>query len=181
MNGRRAFVVAAVAFAAFGLSGCAGPDAADPGDPGGAPIVPGTPGGDPGVGSFSMQLTLGGGFRFDEVSYDVSGNGFHKTGTINVASSTEASVVVGGVPLGTGYTVQLTARDVDHKLLPCTGSATFDIQSAATVAVPVHLSCHEAPVVAPQAVPVPRWAALMVAALLLTFGLYAVPRRRRGA
>lgn len=179
---RRALVAAALpALVLFtcGLAACAGPDAADPGDPGGTPIDPGAPG-DTGVGSFSMQLTLAGGFRFDEVSYDVSGNGFHKTGTINVSASSEVSVIVGGVPFGAGYTLQLTARDIDRKLMPCTGTTTFDIPTATIVAVPIHLSCHEAPrLPVATAVPVPRWAALMVAALLLAFGMQAVRRRGR--
>ena len=80
--------------------------------------------------------------------------------------------------LGSGYVLQLTAQDVDHKLAPCTGMATFDIPRAATVPVPVHLSCHEL-VASSQPVPVPRWATLMVAALLLTLGMRALRRPRR--
>ena len=175
-----AVVFAACALAAGGLAGCAGPDAAaGPDDPGGAPVVPGTPGGDTGVGSFSMQLTVGGGIRFDQVSYDVSGNGFHKAGTIDVAASNVISTVVGGVPFGSGYVLQLTTQDVDRKLTPCTGMATFDIPGAATVPVPVRLICHELAAPTAQAVPVPRWSTLMVAALLLTLGMHAVRRRRR--
>jgi hypothetical protein len=164
------------------LAGCDGmPDgsAADPGQPGGVSAVPETPGGGD-VGTFSMNLTVGGGFRFEQVSYDVSGNGFHKADTINVAASSAVSIIVGGVPFGTGYTVKLTTRDVAQKLSPCTGTATFDIPSAALVQVPVHLSCHEVPVVAaPQAAPVPRWAVLIMAGLLLSVGAQAASRRRR--
>ena len=43
---------------------------------------------DPGVGSFSVELTAGGGFRFSQLSYDVRGNGFHKAAALDVAAST---------------------------------------------------------------------------------------------
>ena len=139
--------------------------------------APGGPGADPGVGSFSLSLTLGGGAPISEVSYDVSGNGFHKAGVIDVAASTTVATVIGGIPIGRGYLLQLTAQDTEHRLSGCTGSASFDIPTATTVPVPVHLSCHELPA-APQPVPVPRWASFALAALLLAAG-GRISRRRR--
>jgi hypothetical protein len=156
---------------------CADPDAVAPGQTGATPLDPGTPGAVDGVGSFSMSLSVGGGIRFDQLAYDVSGNGFHKADTINVAASSAIAVVVGGVPFGTGYTLRLTAQDVEHRLAACSGTATFDLPSATIVPVPVHLSCHELPTAA-AAVPVPRWATLTVAALLVTLGMFGSRRRR---
>jgi hypothetical protein len=161
------------------LAGCEGlPDgAAAPVDPNGTPVAPGTPAADGDVGSFSMNLTLGGALQINEVSYDLSGNGFHKTGSLNVAGSSSLSVVIGPIPVGTGYVVQLTAQDAAHKLTGCAGSASFDIRSATTTQVPVHLTCHEVPAPAPAAVPVPRWATFMITALLLSLGAAALRRR----
>jgi hypothetical protein len=156
------------------LAGCEGAGADTVSDPG-ATVMPGTAGGGD-VGSISAQLTLGGGFRFSDVGYDISGNGFHRTGSINVAASTTVSFVIAAIPLGTGYTLQLTAHDVDHKLASCAGAAPFDLRSAQVVDVPVRLSCHElAP--AAQAVPVPRWAGALAGALLLVIGARAARRR----
>jgi hypothetical protein len=122
-------------------------------------------------GSFSIALTLGGGFKFASVAYDVSGNGFHRAGSIDVGGSSVLSTVIGAIPFGTGYTLQLTAQDADGKLMPCTGSAAFDITSAATVSVPVHLTCHQvATTTPPPSVPVPAWARFALAALLLGAG-----------
>jgi hypothetical protein len=127
-----------------------------------------------------MSLTVGGGIQLGEVSYDISGNGFHKTGTINAAASSTLSTVIGGIPFGTGYQLQLTAQDVGHKLAGCTGSAMFDMPSASVVEVPVHLICHEQPCVAVQAVPVPPWARFIIGAALLAVGAGAARRRLRG-
>lgn len=169
----------ALVLAACGLGACAGPDAADPTGQGTAPIDPGTPG-DLGVGSFSMNLTLAGGYRFDKVSYDVSNsNGYHQSGAIDVAASSAVSVVIGGVPFGTNYDLKLTAQDVEHKLAPCMGAAVFDVPNATTVVVPVRLSCHELTPAPAAPVPVPRWAPPMIASLLLTLGMQAVRRRGR--
>jgi len=147
--------------------------------PGTGAAVPPVGGAD--VGSFSVSLTVGGAYRFDSFSYDVSGNGFHKAATVNVAASTTVSATVGAIPFGTGYQLQLTMQDVDHKLMPCTGSATFDITSVGTIPVPVHLTCREVPPPPPAPVPVPRWASAAFAALLLGVGAIAVRRRDRAA
>jgi hypothetical protein len=158
------------------LAGCeAAPDGAAEA-PGARGQIPGDQAGGANVGSFSMSLTIGGGYRFAEVRYDVSGNGFHKAGTIDAVDSTTVSAIVDGIPFGTGYLLQLTAQDVDHKLAPCTGSAMFDVTSPATVPVPVHLACHQLPQV--QTVPVPRWATFVLAGALLALGAAGSRRRK---
>jgi hypothetical protein len=131
-----------------------------------------------------MQLMLPSGFRFDSVSYDISGNGFHRAASVDVSASSTFSTVVGGIPLGHGYLAQLTTQDVEHRLTPCVGSAPFDVTSAATVAVPVHLTCSEVPKAPVASVPVPRGASYLLAGLLLLAGTFAcrrlpsTPRRR---
>jgi hypothetical protein len=115
----------------LGLISCDAPTGAVPGA-GAAPS---------GVGSVSFELTLGGKYHFDTLSYDIGGNGFHRADSINVSGSSSISAVVSGIPTGHGYVASLRAQDTAGKLTPCTGSATFDVASAATVAVPVHMSC----------------------------------------
>ena len=131
----------------------------------------------PEVGSVSLELTLNGGFRFDQVSYDISANGFHRAASVSVADSTTVATLVGGIPFGTGYMVTLTAQEVTGKLTGCQGAAAFDVQSSATVPVPVHMSCREVagpppppPPPPPPSVPVPRAAIGALAAILLALG-----------
>jgi hypothetical protein len=155
------------------------PERAAPGT--GAPGDPPGPRVDDDVGSFSVSLTVGGAYRFDRFSYDVSGNGFHKADTVNVAASNTVSAIIGPIPFGAGYVVQLTMQDVDHKLTPCTGSASFDITSTGPVPVPVHLTCREVPKPQPIAAPIPRWASIAFAAVLLGLGALATRRRDRAA
>ena len=134
---------------------------------------------DPEVGSVSLSLTLGGGYQFSQVLYDISGNGFHKADAINVATSTSISTIVGGIPFGSNYLLKLTAQDTDHKLTPCQGMASFTVSSAATVPVPVHLTCREVVAPPPAAVPVPLWASFLLGAFLLGAGAFSVRRATR--
>ena len=177
-----AVVFAAWGLAAGGLAGCAGPDAAaGPDDPGGAPVVPGTPGGDPGAATFSMQLTVGGGIRFDQVSYDFSGNGFHKAGTIDVAAEQRhidrrwRGAVRKRVRAAADRAGRRPQADALHRHGDVRHSGGGDRAGPGSPDIPHELAAPTA-----QAVPVPRWATLMVAALLLTLGTHAV-RRPGGA
>jgi hypothetical protein len=120
-------------------------------------------------GSASFELTLGGGFKVGAVHYDISGNGFHAAADVNVGNSTLFKTIVGGIPFGNGYAAKLTLEDVDHRLMPCQGTAIFSVGSAVTVPVPVHLACKEIPT-GPPSVPVPRSATLALGALLLALG-----------
>jgi len=189
--------LAALLLGGLGASSCQTPgEAGDEAAPGSAEVA-----------SVSFELTLGGKYQFDSLSYDISGNGFHRAATVNVAGSSSFSTLVSGVPVGTGYVAALTAQDTAGKLTPCTGSATFNVATAAaTVSVPVHMSCS---LIQPTtgsagsggaggtggatgtagtgaagdgggspAVPVPRGAGLALAALLAAVG---VTRLRRSA
>ena len=99
------------------VGGCQPPPGASAaGDP--APSA----GGD--TGSVALALTLPPAIQFASISYDLSGNGFHKASSIDVSKSSTFSTIVSGIPLGTGYTAELTAQDSAHKLTGCAGSAT---------------------------------------------------------
>jgi hypothetical protein len=133
---------------------------------------PGKPSSGASVGSVSFALTLGGGYQFDQVTYAISGNGLDRTGTVDVTYSAGFSAVVSEIPFGVGYSAALTTQDVGHKLMPCTGRAMFDVASAATVPVAVHMTCHA--IVSPPSVPVPSVAIYTLGALLLALGVARV-------
>jgi hypothetical protein len=185
----RTGVLAGLLAGAVSVASCAQPDAAAPGagvGPAGSQVA-----------SVAFELTLGGKYQFATVSYDISGNGFHRAASVNVAGSSTISTLVGNVPFGTGYVATLTAQDTAGALTPCTGSATFNVATAGTVAVPVHMSCSLVQPTTgtggmggggaggaggstpPPAVPVPRGAAYALAALLAVVGGASLRRRRR--
>ena len=155
-------VLTAFAVASLGLAACQ-----SPGGPGAAPASSDSPSD---VGSVSFDLTIGGNYRFSSLSYDISGNGFHRAVTVDVSGSATFSTLVSGIPLGAGYTAALTAQDVSHKLTACAGSASFAVSSATTVPVAVHMICRAAAPPPPTSVPVPRSAGYALAALLLALG-----------
>jgi hypothetical protein len=166
----------ALALAALTLVACQPP-------PG--PAAGTSSGAGPGVGSVSFELTIGKTFHFDSVSYDISGNGFHRAATVDVSNSTEFATVVSGIPFGAGYTATLTAQDTGHKLMGCQGSTTFAVSSVAPVPVPVTITCREVLAPPSPSVPVPRGAVFALGALLLALGAASStrppPTRRRAA
>jgi hypothetical protein len=96
------------------------------------------------VGSVSLQLRLASGAEIRTVSYSITGNGITpRTGTIDVSGNASPSILVTGLPPGTGYSVSLTATSVDGGTT-CTGSATFSITAGATTSVTVGLQCRAA-------------------------------------
>jgi hypothetical protein len=156
---------------------CADPDAVAPGQTGATPLDPG----DAGRGRrrrVVLDEPLGRrGIRFDQLAYDVSGNGFHKADTINVAASSAIAVVVGGVPFGTGYTLRSPRRTSSIGWRRARERRRSTSRARRSCRSRSHLSCHELPTAA-AAVPVPRWATLTVAALLVTLGMFGSRRRR---
>jgi hypothetical protein len=132
------------------------------------------------LGSVALQLTIPGGLEFDQISYDISGNGFHQAGTANVGAGTTFSLTVGGIPAGTGYLLKLTAPNPSSRVTGCAGSSTFAITGSQTTTLPVHMTCElAAAVVPPASVPVPRTATYALSALLAAAGLLALRRRAR--
>jgi phospholipase C len=92
-------------------------------------------------GTVGLELQLGAGIAIDSVSYTVVGpNSFSKTGTINVKDSSKVSAIISGLPFGAGYALTLTGKTTDGQGT-CGGSASFDIDSATTKEVTVHLTC----------------------------------------
>jgi hypothetical protein len=96
-------------------------------------------------GSMTFELRAAEAVNIASVAYVISGNGFNKSGTINVTHSTVISASIGGIPSGVGYTITLTAMDVSGAGLSCSGSATFSIIAGMTTLTNVHLTCHVAP------------------------------------
>ena len=92
-------------------------------------------------GTVGLELQLGAGIELDSVSYTIIGpNSFSKTGSINVKDSTKVSAIVSGLPFGAGYSLTLTGKTTDGQGT-CAGSASFNVDSAATKEVTVHLTC----------------------------------------
>src|SRR4051794_112888 len=55
------------------------------------------------VGSLGLNLDVGSGVTLNAVTYTITGNGFSKTGTIDVSGSSTISGTIGGIPAGNGY------------------------------------------------------------------------------
>jgi hypothetical protein len=118
---------------------CAGPEVA------GCGALPSSDGaGQENAGTIGLNLALPGGTTIASASYVVTGpNGFTKTGSLDVSHSQTLSAVIGGLPVGDGYSIELQATSTDGSL-SCTGSASFSVVAHATSAVTVHLSCRQA-------------------------------------
>ena len=95
------------------------------------------------VGSVGLALSLGPGVTVSSASYTISNaNGFSRTGSVDVSQSCTLSFVIGGLPVGAGYTIEIDATTSDGGA-SCAGSAGFAVTARATTAVNVHLTCHE--------------------------------------
>ncbi|HET7541329.1 MAG TPA: lamin tail domain-containing protein [Polyangiaceae bacterium] len=92
------------------------------------------------VGSIGLALQTGG-VTLNNVSYTIVGTGYSKSGTLNVANSTQISAVIGGIPAGNGYSISLTASDASNSAVTCSGSASFNITAGATTSAQVKLQC----------------------------------------
>src|SRR5262249_23524758 len=94
------------------------------------------------LGSVGVALQLAPGNTVNVVSYQITGpQGFTRAGTLDVSQSSTLSAVVGGLPAGSGYSIALNA--VSTNSTSCMGSAGFAVVARQTVAVSVHLTCHE--------------------------------------
>lgn len=88
-------------------------------------------------GSVGVELEVAPGVTLDSVTYSITGNGFEKTGTIDVSGAPSVSATIGGIPAGSGYTLTLTATASDGTSFG--GSATFDVTAGGTASVLIHL------------------------------------------
>src|SRR4051812_40921658 len=133
---RMTTAIAALALLGAGSSAWIGGCSPDPADNAG----------DKETGSVGLDLQLAFGLTLNSVTYTItSPSGFTKVGTVNVSNSSTVSVVVGGIPFGAGYQISLRGTTLDGAAV-CAGSAMFDIDSAATKTVPVHMTCDLRPV-----------------------------------
>jgi PKD domain len=92
------------------------------------------------TGSIGLNLALPGGVTVNAVQYTITGNGFTKTGSIDVSGQATISGTIGGIPAGNGFTITLTATSTDGST-NCLGSATFNVTGGTSTAVTVHLQC----------------------------------------
>jgi arylsulfatase A-like enzyme len=99
------------------------------------PLVNGS---DEEVGSLGFNLDVAEGVTLNSVTYTISGNGFTKTGTIDVSGSPAINGTIGGIPAGNGYTITLSATSADGKTT-FTGSATFNVTAGGKTSVTIHL------------------------------------------
>ena len=97
------------------------------------------------TGTVGLQLQVGNSITVNAISYDISGNGFHKAGSINVQNSRTIAAIIGGIPAGTGYVITLTASAANDSTLTCSGSATFNVAAGTSTTVQVHLECKVPP------------------------------------
>ncbi|HEV8551643.1 MAG TPA: hypothetical protein VGQ57_21490 [Polyangiaceae bacterium] len=95
------------------------------------------------VGSVNLGLTLPDGRSITGATYTITGpNAFAKTGSINTSQSSGLSILVGGLPAGSGYSITISASTSD-KNDTCGGSNTFAVQSGKISTVNVSVACHE--------------------------------------
>lgn len=90
------------------------------------------------TGSLGLALQVGPGVTVNAVTYSITGNGFSKTGSIDVSGASTISGTIGGIPAGNGYTLTLTATSADGGTT-FTGSATFNVTAGKTTAVTIRL------------------------------------------
>ena len=95
-----------------------------------------------GVGSVDLALVEGS-VTFTSVSYSITGpGGFATSGTINVASSSTVSAIIGDLPAGDGYSITLSSTGTDGTTT-CGGSAAFNVTAHAVTTVAITLDCHQ--------------------------------------
>src|SRR5687768_6330714 len=90
------------------------------------------------AGSLGLNLEVAPGITLSSVSYTVTGNGFTKTGSIDIGNSPTISATIGGIPAGTGYTIELSGTSLEDGTT-LSGSATFNVTAGDTASVTVHL------------------------------------------
>jgi hypothetical protein len=90
-----------------------------------------------------FNLELGEGSLVASVNYAVTHpNGFSKSGSVPVLTSTRVSFWVDAIPAGDGYQITITAESTDKEAM-CSGTATFAVTAAMTTPVTVSLQCRK--------------------------------------
>src|SRR6478736_2153869 len=93
------------------------------------------------LGSASFALKLADGVELVTVTYDISGNGYSNSGTVDVEKSKTLKFQVAGIPAGSGYVVNLTAAGLPDSGISCTGNGNFDVAPGQATKKNVHLQC----------------------------------------
>ncbi len=93
--------------------------------------------GDEQRGAVGVHLDVAPGITLDSVTYSITGNGFSKTGSIDVSGAPQITGTIGGIPAGTGYTISLTATATDAATF--SGSESFSVSAGGTTSVTIHL------------------------------------------
>jgi hypothetical protein len=98
------------------------------------------------LGTGSIKLVLAGGdATFATFSYSITGPfGFSKTGSLDVSASSTLSGVIGGLPVGGGFSISLSGTSLDGDT-QCAGSASFSVAAHGTTPVTIALDCHPPP------------------------------------
>jgi cysteine-rich repeat protein len=94
------------------------------------------------VGTVGLALQLSPGVVVDKVDYEITGSGLPAIkGSVPVTDpGATVSLLVSGIPAGTGYKIELGAKSPDGKT-SCAGSATFDVVASQTTSVSVKMQC----------------------------------------
>ena len=130
---RLVFAMALTSLGAFGATACGAEDPA-PGSDADARDVEH-------AGQVGLSLNIGPDVTVNTVTYEIIGNGFTKTGSIDVSQSNTISALIGGIPAGNGYTINLHGVDATNPSITCGGSAVFNVTAGQTTAVPVRFQC----------------------------------------
>lgn len=93
------------------------------------------------TGMIGLGLAPVAGMTLNTFSYTIVGpNAFSRSGTVDISHSATLSTAVGGLPVGSGYTVTISSTATDATTT-CNGSASFSVTAGITSPVVVHLQC----------------------------------------
>jgi len=96
------------------------------------------------VGQVGMNLTLAGGETVNSVTWTITGNGYTQTGTVPLQNSQTISFLIGGVPAGANYTINISGTSADGTVT-CSGSTTFSVVARTTTTITDNLQCNPTP------------------------------------
>jgi hypothetical protein len=94
------------------------------------------------AGSIGLSLTLQPGLTISTIQYTISNSALLSAPLVNsvdVSNSPAIAFVVGGLPVGAGYNIALTATDSAGDV--CAGSASFSVAAATTSTASVNFVC----------------------------------------
>ena len=93
------------------------------------------------TGAIGLALTPVAGVTLNAFSYTIVGpNAFSRSSTVDISHSATLSTTVGGLPIGSGYSVTISSTATDATTT-CSGSASFSVSAGTTSPVAVHLQC----------------------------------------